>query len=315
MEQYSDLMWEVASGISELTETDLEKTDRDMCQVTQDEIEQISRPVDLQLDYGVMSSEPHAKRPCLTVPTTSESDNATRVDLNESESLSLNSYVEGFISGSHIEKTIGQDEFSSIQKEYSLLVEDISTIGDGSAIELQREHESWLCEHAKKLNDLYYEELEKIHMHESVECPTGINEDQDSELSEYPENPEEMFQADSEQVVSGNKSQQDKPVYEGCPITVSVSMLLIMTLAMRHGLTGEALQDILTLISLHCISPNYCVESLRRFKQFFGKIKSPLVSTITVLTAFYTSMTKLPKHVQTLSARNPSKASEKIFLY
>lgn len=54
-------------------------------------------------------------------------------------------------------------------------------------------------------------------------------------------------------------------------------MLLIMTVAMRHGMTGEALQDILTLISLHCISPNYCTESLWRFKHYFTTAKSPLV--------------------------------------
>ena len=86
-----------------------------------------------------------------------------------------------------------------------------------------------------------------------------------------------MLEADQQQHVSGSESEPDKPIYEGCPITVSVSMLLIMTLAVRHGLTGKALQDILTLISLHCITPNYCVERLRKFKHFFGKIKNPLV--------------------------------------
>lgn len=279
MEQPDELILNVASGISSLTETDLEKTSRDICQVTEDEIEKIAQPVDLRLDYVAMNNEPHAKRPCLTFPTKSGDDNATEID-EVSESESLNSHVEGFFNDSHFEKTIGyDDELSSIQKQYSFLVEDVSTIGEGCGNQLQgeqlTEQESWLCEHTRKLDDLYYEELNKIH--ENMEYPTEINEDQDWEFSEHSDNPEEMLKADKPEVSVNHESQQDKPVYEGCPITVSVSMLLIMTLAMRHGLTGEALQDILTLISLHCISPNYCVESLRRFKQFFGKIKSPLV--------------------------------------
>lgn len=39
MEQPDELILNVASGISSLTETDLEKTSRDICQVTEDEIE------------------------------------------------------------------------------------------------------------------------------------------------------------------------------------------------------------------------------------------------------------------------------------
>ena len=46
MEESSDLISDVVLGISKLTETDLEKTNGDMSQVTEDEIEQIARPVD-----------------------------------------------------------------------------------------------------------------------------------------------------------------------------------------------------------------------------------------------------------------------------
>ena len=127
-----------------------------------------------------------------------------------------------------------------------------------------------------KLDDLYYDELQKIN--ENMECPSGMNEAEsdDLELPENLESLEEML-CDAEHNKKDNTNQQDQSLYEGYPITVGISMLLIMTVAMRHGMTGEALQDILTLISLHCISPNYCTESLRRFKQYFATAKSPLV--------------------------------------
>ena len=293
MDESSDLISDLASGIFELSQTELEKTSRDIClvtqdvlektsrnmsQATQDEIEQIARQVHLLFHYDVLGSEPHAKRPCLTVPTTFGDYIATKVDeeVGENESININSHVEGLFSGTEIENTsLSHDEFLCVQKEYSLLVEQLSSMGDGRANQSPpdehfKEQESCLFEHARKRDDLYYEELAKIH--KSTKSQPEINEDEDLDLSEYPEN-----LAGNEQAIGGHEIQEDKLVYEGCPLTVSVSMLLIMTLAMRHGLTGEALQDILTLISLHCISPNYCVESLRKFKQFFGDIKNPLV--------------------------------------
>ena len=164
-------------------------------------------------------------------------------------------------------------EPSGFQKEYSSLTEDASNIGDESPN--QEEYaESWLHQHAMRLDNLYYDELQKIS--ENMECPSGMSEAESDDL-ELPENLEEMLCDEHTDKNKDNTNQQDQSLYEGCPITVGISMLLIMTVAMHHGMTGEALQDILTLICLHCISPNYCTESLLRFKQYFAAAKSPLV--------------------------------------
>ena len=66
------------------------------------------------------------------------------------------------------------------------------------------------------------------------------------------------------------------PLYPGAPITVAVSMLLIITFAVRHGLSGVALADLLTLIQLHCITPNLCKKSVKCLKQFFMTLEDPL---------------------------------------
>lgn len=44
---------------------------------------------------------------------------------------------------------------------------------------------------------------------------------------------------------------EDVPLYNGAPISVVVSMLLLVTFSIRHGLTGFAVVDLLTLVSLH----------------------------------------------------------------
>lgn len=68
-----------------------------------------------------------------------------------------------------------------------------------------------------------------------------------------------------------------KPLYEGAPLTLAESMLLILTLGLRHSLTGSCLVDILTLVCLHCKHPNLCKTTLHLFKKYFSNLKMPLV--------------------------------------
>ena len=71
---------------------------------------------------------------------------------------------------------------------------------------------------------------------------------------------------------------QDPPVYPSCPLRLSESVLLIMTLAIRHKLTGDALADVIKLIDLHCIpGPNsHSIKTLRELKSFFADSKEAL---------------------------------------
>jgi len=69
------------------------------------------------------------------------------------------------------------------------------------------------------------------------------------------------------------------PLYRNAPISVAESLLLIMTFANRHKITGKALSDLLTLISLHCPSDTQteCLKNLHKFKQFFDDPSSLLL--------------------------------------
>ena len=88
-----------------------------------------------------------------------------------------------------------------------------------------------------KLDDLYYDELQKIN--ENMECLSGMSEAESDDL-QLPENLESLEEMLCDRHnKKGNTNQRDQSLYEGCPITVGISMLLIMTVAMRHGMIGK----------------------------------------------------------------------------
>lgn len=69
----------------------------------------------------------------------------------------------------------------------------------------------------------------------------------------------------------GRSLSLDNPVYDGSSLSVAASNVLIMKLKMRHSLSNECVQDLLSLIKLHCPTPNNCVTSLYKFNKKFGK--------------------------------------------
>ena len=65
-------------------------------------------------------------------------------------------------------------------------------------------------------------------------------------------------------------------IYPNARISNAVSMLLIMTFAITNKLSGSAIQDLLSLIDLHCMVPHQLIKSLYTFKQYFKALKNPL---------------------------------------
>lgn len=106
-----------------------------------------------------------------------------------------------------------------------------------------------------------------------------IGEDEEEGVEDY----FMAFESEERVTINENTDQQDKgstctdvPLYSGAPITVAVSMLLIITFAIRHSLTGLAIADLLTLVSLHCSLPSNCASSMDLVKKFFMRLKNPI---------------------------------------
>lgn len=50
----------------------------------------------------------------------------------------------------------------------------------------------------------------------------------------------------------------DKPLYGGSHLMLGISLLLIVTFAIRHALSRVALSDLLMLIEMHCVTQLLC---------------------------------------------------------
>jgi hypothetical protein len=58
-----------------------------------------------------------------------------------------------------------------------------------------------------------------------------------------------------------NIAQKEDIEKKSCPLTLSASSILVVKFKMRHGLTKEALSDLLKLIK-PCPTPNLCCRSM-----------------------------------------------------
>ena len=118
----------------------------------------------------------------------------------------------------------------------------------------------WLQNYLEQIQDTFHEELARV-QHESI-----IEE-------------EEAFELPTTDVFTRKEREDEdyldgKSLYPGAAITVGLSAFLIMTFALRHMLSGEALSDMLTLISAHCLSPNLCIKSIFQLKKHFQNLKA-----------------------------------------
>lgn len=103
-----------------------------------------------------------------------------------------------------------------------------------------------------------------------------ITEDLDENRMDEQLEIDESDTVDSFVKITGLSSSNDSPLYAGSPVTFSVSLLLIITFAMRHNLTGLALVDLLTLINVHLLVPNCFAKSTAVLNDFFRQLKKPI---------------------------------------
>ena len=85
----------------------------------------------------------------------------------------------------------------------------------------------------------------------------------------------EFFKETSSQ--SQEMDKDDLPLYQDSTLSVAESSLLVMAFAVRHKLSGIALEDMLELIHFHCPKPNNCITELKEFQLFFQALKHPIL--------------------------------------
>ena len=100
------------------------------------------------------------------------------------------------------------------------------------------------------------------------------NSDEDPEGIEQDYEQDQDRQRDNEQG-DDNSELSDVPLYSGATITVKITMILLLTFAVRHKLSNEAISD-LYIIDLICPKPNLCCKSAYKFNSYFSFLAIPI---------------------------------------
>lgn len=103
-----------------------------------------------------------------------------------------------------------------------------------------------------------------------VDNPSNVSSDDESDGGR-----DQLPHTDPNQ--AAQESNTGDTLYKGSRLSLTLSVLLIATFVMRHGLSGECVGDLLTLIELHCLSENICITSLRMYNTFLSKKKASVV--------------------------------------
>lgn len=73
-----------------------------------------------------------------------------------------------------------------------------------------------------------------------------------------------------------SESEPDDILFSGAPLTSSESIVLLLTFVMKHKLTHEAFNDLLSVIEAHCPRPNNCKTSVNKLLEFISQAKGDL---------------------------------------
>ena len=97
---------------------------------------------------------------------------------------------------------------------------------------------------------------------EGYACSQTFSEDEDHE--------------DLESELKQCEPEPDCALYSGAPLTSSSSIVLLLSFVMKHKLTREAFNDLLSVIEAHCPRPNNCKTSVKTLLEFASQAKEDI---------------------------------------
>ena len=83
-----------------------------------------------------------------------------------------------------------------------------------------------------------------------------------------------------EETTPGPKEKTDldqEPLYKGANVTLGSVMVLLVLFVIRHNLTSEALENLLSIIAALLPASSILPSSVSRFKKYFANLKHPFV--------------------------------------
>lgn len=179
----------------------------------------------------------------------------------------LSSYPSPETPSLHMEQEAS--EIAELLDEYRLhCSEDISKSPE--AVESEN-HPSWLLDHLDSMKETLEKEL--IDLQDNLNDPFELDYDEISHEKEMEEIRKIEAKAENE---NKRANLEETPIYPGSRLTVGISALLVIAVVLRHSLTGQALNDILKLVWLHCLGSGETLRSINALKKCFCDFSSPL---------------------------------------
>ena len=136
---------------------------------------------------------------------------------------------------------------------------------DDSYVEFLPISEEWQDNQGHHENTTYLQNDEAIYPYDS---DSSYDADTDADSNEGSTYEDSDFET---------PCNDDALLYEGAPLSLSSSILLILSLVLKHKLTGQCFTDLLAVIEAHCPKPNNCKTSVRKLFDHFKNIKGNLV--------------------------------------
>ena len=111
---------------------------------------------------------------------------------------------------------------------------------------------------------------------EESSCDVMVFEDSESELEllevNMDDDEEDGGENDSQvEKIETNIAHEEEALYDGAPVTVSASYLMLFFYAKKFGLTLEGFQGLLDVVRNHSQKPNKCASSVYKLKRFFSE--------------------------------------------
>ena len=231
---------------------------------------------------AVVSSLPHLAKICkLTMVSSGDAD-------------SNNTDAESIEEGRENETLVVDEEGTKILDEQADCINSPEE-SDNSAENAEAKGNETTAENITTIDEPVY----GMYLPEDAEIETTIDPDdslylRDDEIAfaddceeetweELWENDENIEEANDVLQENQQGEMEEKPLYTGARITLGVSLLLIITFAMRHQLSGIALTDLLTLIDIHLIAPNCFTRSMATLHKFFKQLKKSCAISLLLL--------------------------------
>lgn len=104
------------------------------------------------------------------------------------------------------------------------------------------------------------------------EVDDGCYDSSDENLEDIPE---DDLNIDGDTYENVDKDSQ--PIFPGASVSLGSFMLLLAIFCTKHNITGDGIQQLLNIISLVLPVQNILCKTLHNYKQFFKKLRNPLV--------------------------------------